>query len=294
MRFRGEFGFPATLADVRAVAADPTSVSEPFGVPLLPSEIAEMQRRVVGSEVPRIAIAREAERVPGDYCGSYIDQLHGGKVVSMWRANLRVHAVNIALETKSLEYLGFESCRYSENELRALSERLLDKALEAWMRTIPAVATSWGQDTRENRISMNISSAVPGAAELVRQHFLATFGLAPDILVVASDGNGAALRPWGTVRIFVVRADGKIVGKNSLGFDWRPRDLPNLYCGVGDMGFGVPWTDEPVDLPCQEGMWRIAVTLFGEEYGAGMVTVKGDETVDLTIRLTREPPPFQG
>lgn len=294
MRFRGEFGFPATLADVRAVAADPTSTTEPFGIPMLPSEIAEMERRAVGSEVPRLAISREAERAPNDFCGSYIDQQHGGKVVSMWRANLHVHATNIALEAKSLEYLAFVSCRYSENELRALSERLLDEALKAWMRTIPAVASSWGQDTQNNRISMNISSAVPGAAEVVRQHILATFDLPPGILVVQSDGNGAALRPWGTVRIFVTRKDGKVVGENSLGFDWRPQDLPNLNCGIGDMGFGVPWTNEPTELPCQEGTWRIAVHLFGDEYGVGMVSVKGGQNVDLKIVLTRDPPPFQG
>lgn len=70
--------------------------------------------------------------------------------------------------------------------------------------------------------------------------------------------------------------------------------LPNLSCGVGDMGYGVPWTDEAAELPCQAGTWRIAVTLFGEEYSAGIVTVEGDQTVDLTIKLTREPPPFQG
>ena len=137
---------------------------------------------------------------------------------------------------------------------------------------------------------MQISSAVPGAADIVRRHYETALQLPAGMLVVMSDGTGAALRPGGTLQLFVLRPNGKPVGANALGISWESTDLPGLGCGVGDMGYGPGYGDGGAELPCQEGTWRIRVMNAGVELGAGAAFVKAGETVDLTIKLTADPP----
>lgn len=292
MRLRDEWGFRADLAYVRQLWADPLAVTEPFGVPFLPDEFRAMQKRSVGRDNVLEAVIQESERGAVDFCGMYTGKSEA--VVSMWRANLHAHAINIAFKLGSFEYLAFESsCRYSWSELNQLKERIgHDDDLLTWMRTLPAVWTGVGADTLGNYVRMDISSAVPHAAELVHQHIVATYGVADGMLLVRSDGTGQHLRPWGTVRIFTVRPNGKPPGPNDLYFLWDPTDPPNGECGVGDMGFGPGYGEGGAELPCQEGTWRIRVMSGGTELGAGTAIVKAGKTTDLTIRLTADPPAF--
>ena len=164
-----------------------------------------------------------SERVPADFCGNYIDSDHSQTLTSMWKANRHAHAINIVLETESLAFLAFRSCSYSWDELLALKDRLAgDHALAAWLATIPARWVAVGPDTIENRVSMDISSAVPDAAERVRQHIINTLAVPASMILVRSDGTGQVLRPWGTVRIVVVRPNGDAIGPNDMGFLWEP------------------------------------------------------------------------
>jgi hypothetical protein len=164
------------------------------------------------------------------------------------------------------------------------------------MRAIPAQIQGLGCGNKNFRAEMQISSAQPGAADVVLQHYTALFSLPPGILAVTSDGTGAALVPRGTVRITVLGADGNPVGPNDLFLDWKALDLPGIDCG-SEVGYGVPANGEPIDLPCQAGAWRIAVKgapAPGQdniEYGVGTVVVKAGVTVKLTIRLAKDPPP---
>ncbi len=290
IRFRTDLALQADLAHVRAVALDPTATSSDFAVPLLPAELQELQRRIVNSEAVRGFVFEEAEAHPDDYCGAYIDHENGGAVTSMWKANLQLHAAAIVLEANTLAGLAFRSCRFSETELAALTEAI-GNADRDWMLEIPARATSWGTDTINNRISMNISSAVPDAAALVRAHLERQFNLADGMLVVTSDGTGAALRPGGSIRIFVVGPDGEPVGPNDLGLNWISQDLPGLRCGVGDMGYGISGTGKPTKLPCQAGVWLLQVFDDGIEdvIGEGTIELGAGKTVDLTIELERDP-----
>jgi hypothetical protein len=297
MRLRGEWGFRADLDYVRALAANPEVITEPFGVPFTPDEFKAMQRKPVGRDAVLEAVEQESERGAADFCGRYTGP--GQTVVSMWRANLHPHAINIAFDLGSFQYLAFDSnCRYSWSELTSLQERIgRDADLLTWMRTLPATWTGVGADTLGNYLSMTISSSVPHAAELVHQHLVATYGVPDGMVLVRSDGTGQALRPWGTVRIFTLRPNGKPVGPNDLFFDWQPLDPPNGECGVGDMGYGPGYGDGGAELPCQEGTWRIRVMgAAGDqdgaiELGAGTAVVRAGRTTDLTIRLRTDPAP---
>jgi hypothetical protein len=287
--FRTDFGLPAELAFVRAVAANPDATLE-FGVPLLPAEVAELVARGANSEAVQGIVLLEAEQHPEDYCGSYVDNQNGGALTSMWRANLAVHSAAILFKVGPAAHVAFVGCTYSETELNRVTD-LLNDADRAWMAEIPALATGWGPNTSTNRIEMEISSAIPGAADVVRVHFEQLFGLPRGMLVVTSDGTGAALVPRGTINVFVTKPNGKPLGPNDLYLDWTSK-VAGLSCGEG-AGYLAPRDDRPVQLPCQAGRWTIRVASgIGDVYGEGHVTVRAAKTVDLHITLTRNPPPL--
>jgi hypothetical protein len=294
IKFRTEMSLQNDLEHVRAVAADPSAGME-FGVPLLPSEFDELMSRSASVEEIIPIVQAEAAKAPNDYCGLYIDNANGGALTSGWKANRVLHELAIRSEVRPGAKLAFIDCRFSEPEVNRVCD-LLREADHDWMKQIPAELQGYGCGNMNFRVEMIISSPVPDAADRVVAHYTSLFNLPGGILVAESDGTGAALRPWGKVLVTVVLPDGKPVGPNNLGLNWESIDLPGMSCGVGDVGFGVSPGGEPTELPCQEGLWRIwAFDSPGpdqdwETYGEGRVGVKGDETVKLTIKLTKEPP----
>jgi hypothetical protein len=290
IRFRTDLGLQADLPFVRSVAAHPLASSDDFGVPLLPAEVKELMDRSTNADALRAIVDLEADAHPEDYCGRYVDNDNGGAFTSMWRANLAIHEAAIRLNASPFAELAFVPCSFSEAQLDELTDRLFGLQNAQWMAEIPAIATGWGPNVVANRVEIDVSSRAPDAAIRIRQHLEAELQLPPGILYVRSDGNGAALRGWGQVLITVLRPNGKLVGPNALGLNWLSLGPPNLYCGTGDMGFGVSWDEEPVALPCQEGRWRIEVLSRGVRYGFGVVEVTEDRTSKLTIKLTENPP----
>lgn len=289
IRFRTEMGLRADITHVRAVAADPSAGME-FGVPLLREEIAELLSRAADVDAIVEVVEAEAAQFPRDYCGLYLDNQNEGAVTSAWKSSLKLHERAIRSKLHPNANVAFLDCRYSEAEVNELCDQL-NAADHDWMLEIPAIPTSWGCGNANFRVEMSISSVVPDAADRVLRHYAELYNLPPGILVVTSDGTGAALRPWGKILITVLRPNGKPAGPNSLGLNWEG-DLPGLYCGIGDMGFGVNDDGTPTELPCQAGQWAIAVEEFGGPViGRGIVEVEGGKTAELTIRLNAEPVP---
>jgi hypothetical protein len=288
IRFRTEFALRADIGFVRAVAQDP-SASTDFGVPLLPTEIAALLARGTNAEAVADAVAGEAAAHPEDYCGRYIDHQNGGAFTSMWRAHLPIHSGAILLKAGPTANVAFRACTFSETELNRVMDQL-NAADHDWMGVIPARISGYGTETSDNRIAMNISSAVGDAAERVDQHYTALLGLPPGLLFVRSDGNGAGLRPWGTLVITVLNPDGRPVGPNSLSLRWEGRPS-NMSCGVGDVGYGVSADGTPTELPCQEGHWLISVWGLPDfekdevQFGSAKVDAQGDAATALEIRL---------
>jgi hypothetical protein len=291
IRFRQEFGLRADIAYVRSVAADPSASSAAFSVPLLPTEVADLQGRSTNADAVRDIVAAEAAAHPEDYCGRYIDNQNGGAFTSMWRANRAIHAAAILLKIGPLARIAFVDCLFTEAEVTRVCD-LLNLADHGWMDEIPAKPLGWGCGNADDRVNMDISSAVPDAAARVLAHYTELFDLPPGILHVESDGTGQALIPWGAILIQVLKPDGTLIGPNDLSFSWAA-DEEGPTCGGGDVGYGPSWSDEPANLPCQEGRWTISVTGLGvgaAVYGSGTVSIHGGESAKLTIRLTRDPP----
>ena len=130
---------------------------------------------------------------PEESGGVYIDRdQHNGIITSLWTDNLPQHAAALATLLNGRANL-VRQVRYSEAELRALSETLWPDI--DWMEAIPARLQGLGVGTRENVIMMDVSSAEPTAVQQIVDHY----GLG-DKLAVTSDGTGAALIPAGESR----------------------------------------------------------------------------------------------
>jgi hypothetical protein len=87
VRFRTTFGLAADAELVRAARLDPLHYSsEPYGVPLTQSEIADLlvraqvQRALEAVEIPQSAV--------DSFAGTYIDQHMGGLPVFMFTADI--------------------------------------------------------------------------------------------------------------------------------------------------------------------------------------------------------------
>ncbi len=293
MRLRHDIGLRADLAWVRQVAADPTARSDELTIPLLPAEKAELHARGDSAAEVVPIVRAEADLHPADYGGDYLDNEHGGAFTSLWRANLLMHEAAIRLRVSPFARVAFRSCTFSQADLNALMDKINADSDGPWLRAIPAAITGAARDDINDGVEIDISSANPNAAALVMAHYASTLNLPPGILTVVSDGNGAALRPWGAIRLTVLGPDGKPIHVvNSLYVEWAG-DLPNLRCGIGDVGYGISSDGTPTELPCQAGRWRISIDTGPDTpvLGSASVLVAGGKTVELRLKISAVPPP---
>lgn len=219
IEFRRTYGLRAALEHVRAVASNPRSTDDEFGVPLTPEELLGIRVRGDSENVGRVAFER-AEAYPDDYCGSYMDHDNGGPLVSMWRDNLDGHRAAILFQVGPDANVGFVGCTYAKTYLDRIQNQIghdLD-----WLAEIPAEALELGSHTKENRMFMAISSAARGAAERVRQHYETALDLPAGLLTVTSDGTGATLVPWGAVDVTIVGPDGPFGEREILRYELSP------------------------------------------------------------------------
>ena len=188
IRFRTEFGLRADLEYVLAVAADPRADMD-FGVPLLPEEIAEIERR--GADAHRIVpiVQEYVAGVPNEFGGIYIDQANGGRVTVLFTDHLAEHDLALRERLFGVGPVVVRQVRFAEAELVALMERI--SVDDAWFETIDAKLTGVSLDTIGNRVDVEISSTNAAAPGLIANHF----AVPPGLLNVVSDGTGAAFTP---------------------------------------------------------------------------------------------------
>ena len=292
IRFRTDNSLQADLAHVRAVASDPAAGTE-FGVPLLPSEFDELMSRTANAEDIIAIVQAEAAKAPNDYCGMYLDNANEGAVTSSWKSNRLIHEIAIRTQVRPNARIAFRDCRWSEPEQEAAMERI--RAIDyRWMEEeIPAALQGYGFDTIKDQLHMEISSAVPNAPDLVRRHYEEA-GLPVGMLLVTSDGTGAVLLPWGSVKVTAVDVDGERIRDMGLLMLVGSDGSGPGQCGGGDMGYTVG-SDGVGELPCQVGSWTIQVvgefhpdTGF-DVHGSARVQVREGETTKVTI-VVKDPP----
>jgi hypothetical protein len=279
IRFRRENGLPAGVPYVLAMACVPDANVD-FGVPLSPAEIAEFQRRGQTVDTMLPAVQAYADSHGDEFGGLYIDQARGGVLTVLWTARIDEHLAALRALVHPRAPIAVRQVRWTERELAGLQARIA--ADWNWFRAIPAAPRGVGIDTINNVVQVSVSSANASASEMIVAHY----GVAPGMIVVESDGTGAALLPWGTVKGVVVTKKGKPPGSNNLMVEQALGGVPG-ECGGGDVGFGV-MDDGRFEYPCQAGVRVIEVVEIGDAephpvLGSGRVTVKANEVASLRI-----------
>jgi hypothetical protein len=286
IRFRTESGLRADLGFVRAVAANPAASSSEYSVPLLPAEIADLNARAANADAIRSAIQEYADLHPSEFGGMYLDQQHGGAVTTLWTGHLADHTAAVWRRIRPGSLVAFRQVPFSYAELRTLQDRISGDW--DWMRAFAIAPTGVGVDVTGNHVEVDISSANAGAAALIVAHYAVPSGM----IVVQSDGTGAALLGWGTVRGRVLDSLGQPPGAviaEQLNLGWVSAGPGK--CGGGDIGYGVG-VDGRFELPCQVGAWTFEIQLPGagdamKTIGSGRVVVFTGQIVQLQIKLDR-------
>ena len=286
IRFRTELGLRADVEYVRAVAADPTAVMD-FGIPLLPAEAREIERRSRDAENIVPVVQTYATRVPDEYGGVYIDQAHGGRITVLFTDNLAQHDAALRERLAGIGVVVLRQVRYSEAALTDLQLRI--SGSDAWFATIPAKLQGVGLDTIGNRIDVSVSTKNPAIQGLVIDHF----GVEAAMVNVSSDGTGAAFLPVATIRGRIVTADGNAPGPGDYDIT-ATSDGPGICGGdIDGVGHGAA-ADGTFEIPCNPGTWTITIRQLvpGADWldlGHADVVVPEGGIVDMTITL--DPPP---
>jgi hypothetical protein len=273
VQFRTSSGLRADLDYIRAVAVDRTASTE-FGVPLLPAEVAEIQRRGVNADRVVPIVNRYGADHPEAFGGLWIDQQHGGIVTVVFTRDVELHTRALMAHLGGAGIVAVRTARYSEAELRQLQDRIV--ADSAWFKSIPAQLRGVGFDPTLNAVKIEVSTANPLITDLI----VARFGIPRDAIVVDSDGTGVALEPWGRIKGKVVGIGPDVLAELTLQYE---SDRIGAECGMGDVGIGIA-LDGTFQLPCQGGQWTIRAGRGIDDIVAeGVVDVSpgGDATVTL-------------
>jgi hypothetical protein len=281
---RREYGLRRDIPWVRLVAADPRADTA-FGFPMLPEEEQSLFSRHDPAEaVQRVLMGYGHEDELG---GLYIDNVLGGTVVVLWTGNIEAHAAAIRALLPECHPVIFKRVRWSEAELRRWQDKI--SADWNWFATIPAAPQGVGASVSDNVVTVDISSANPNAAAIIVAHY----GAPPGMIRVQSDGTGAALLPWGTVKGRVVLRNGeRPAGPFQLLLFGEAGPDPGT-CGGGDIGFGV-MPDGTFEYACQVGRREIQIWDLGAGkdphpiVGRATVLVPEDDVVFVEIVI--EPP----
>jgi hypothetical protein len=283
IRFRTSVGLRADVPYIRAVAANPAASSRDFGVPLLPAELAELNARATNTDAVLATIQAYTAMHPGEFAGLYLDQENGGAVTTLWIANLEGHASAIRSLVRPGSRIAFGTARFSLVDLRALQDQIV--ADWDWMRPLGIAPMGVGANEMANRVEVEVSSANPNTAAIVLEHYAAPVGM----LVVESDGTGAALVPEGLVKGRVLDSLGKPPGPalaSELTIAWTSDGRGDCSAGAGH-GVGA---NGRFELPCQAGGHTIEVQILVREgparaLASGHVIAIAHGTVGLEIRL---------
>jgi hypothetical protein len=166
--FRKQYGLRADERWVRDVAADPAAqrALALYGVPLLPSELADLQGRRFDLNVLD-EVRAYGNVYPQDYAGSYFDQAVNGVAVS-FKDRVDQHRVALTNLLGESVRLDVRKVDWSSRDLREFV-RMVD-AEEPWFETIGAVFQVAGRRVTEDFVYVQYMGN-PELAGLIKEHF---------------------------------------------------------------------------------------------------------------------------
>lgn len=219
-RFRQNVGLRADEGWILVVDRDPRSSGEPFGVRLMPDEIAALEARARNAEAVLPVLPAYGREHVDDFGGAYIEQRGGGFVVVLFKAGTEIHANAMSRLLHPDARWAIREVRNSEAELNALLDRVASDA--AWFTSAGILLLSVATDVPTNRVEIVYDSQEVGAADVIRQHFQAG-----DMFTFVRDPHPVALLPRGSLA-------GRVI-------DSRGQPVPDLLINaIGDIADAEP------------------------------------------------------
>ena len=193
IRFRTEFGLRADEAFVQSVATDPTAVSVPFGVPLLPEESAELQGRAKTAEELTTIVRRYGLTVPGSYGGQFVEP-STGEVVALFVGDLAKPSQALHSLASPSAPLRLVSVRYPLRFLESVMASL--DLQQPWLKSRGMQLRGAGVEIANNQVWVMVANLIPGGLEELAQHL----GVPTDLLRLTVEPDPLAALPRGRTR----------------------------------------------------------------------------------------------
>lgn len=201
--FRRAAGLRADRSWTRFVATSPESRPgiAAFSVPLMPDELAQLQRRAVTMDEIMPVIESYGTAHPDEWAGAYIDSAHG-RAVALFTDRVAEHEDALRRLLRPHAPLDVLDATWTLRELEALQREITSQI--PWLREQDYFFLGAGVDLKANTAFLEVSSADPDAERRLLEHF---DGLGK--LMITSDGTGARLLPTGSLTGIVTDPDGQ-------------------------------------------------------------------------------------
>lgn len=219
-KFRRNVGIRADEGWILVVERDPRSSDMPFGIRLMPDEIAVLEARARNAEAALPILLDYGREHGDDFGGAFIDQQGGGFVVVLFTGDTEIHAGALSRLLHPDARWVIREVQYSELELNALHDRVASDA--AWFEAAGILLVSVATDVPINRVEIVFDSQDVGAADAIRERFQAG-----DAFTIVRDAHPVALLPRGSLA-------GRVI-------DSRGQPVPDLLIrAIGDIAEAEP------------------------------------------------------
>jgi hypothetical protein len=275
IRFRVEFGLQADESFVRAVFDNPLAIVR-YGVPLLPDEIAVLERRAVLAADVAAVVRTYGRSVPETYAGVFIDTATG-HVYGLFVGDVGPPLAAIREQLSPLAPFDARSAVHSLRDLEAIAESASGNA--PWLARIGAPLRGVAVSVEQNQVDLILGGVPSGGVAGIYERL----GADASALAVTIDPDPLASLPRGSVR-------GVVIGRNRLPVTGRNLDV----VAVGDFGHAEP--DGGVGIATDldgsffierlaEMGWTITIRdpVTAEELGHRHIEVVGGQTTRVTI-----------
>jgi hypothetical protein len=238
-----------------------------------------------GDDYERATVIDYAASQPDTFGEVWIDRplLGPVRIATSWTRDIERHRAWLEEHVGSKVDFVLYRAEFTRAELDRVEEQI--RSDMDWLATVPADQISFGGTGPRNRVGLDVSSAVPNAANLIRDHYAAKFGFDPRMLIVTSDGTGASFVPYGTLNVTVDGPGAPLPAGMVLSPDFHS-DISGLHCG-GDYLLLK-------GLACQEGHWLVRLRARRDdgdltEVGSAEFDIVAGKTTNVSIEVGRWP-----
>lgn len=203
MAFRRAAGLRSDRSWARFVATSPESRPgiAAFSVPLMPDELAQLQRRAATMDEIMPVVESYGTAHPEEWAGAYVDNAHG-RAVALFTDRVAEHEDVVRRMLRPHAPLDVLDATWTLRELEALQKEITSQI--PWLREQDYYFLGAGVDLRANTVFLEVSSADPDAERTLIDHFDGS-----GKLMIVSDGTGARFLPTGTLTGTVTDPDGQ-------------------------------------------------------------------------------------